>query len=196
MTQTTISDATRIFERTDRELWIVTAADGSRRGGLVATFVCLASLVEDLPRTLVALSKQHNTWQLIEASNSFGLHLISASQLDWVWRFGLQTGRDCDKLADVKVETRITGSPLLSDAIGWLDCRVETRMDTGDRTVFLAHVVAARVNRDEPPLTMKELLRIAPPQRLEQLKQFRDRDSKVDAQAILAWRKQHDERHA
>lgn len=182
------SAASQIFDKTDRELWIVTASDGSRRGGLVATFVCLASLVEELPRTLVALSKQHNTWRLIETSNAFGLHLISARQLDWVWQFGLQTGRDGDKLADLNVETSVTGAPLLSDAIGWLDCRVEARTDTGDRTVYLAEAVAASMRRDEPPLTMKELLRIAPRQRLEQLKQLRQRDSKVDAQAIHAWR--------
>jgi hypothetical protein len=38
---------------------------------------------------------------------------------------------------------------------------------------------------------MKELLSVAPPERLERLKQLRERDSRIDAQAILAWRAQH-----
>lgn len=187
--------ASKLFTLTDRELWIVTASDRPRRGGLVATFVCVASLVDELPRMLIALSKQHYTRELIEASNAFGLHLISAGQLDWVSRFGLQTGREADKLSGLAIETGITGAPLLRDAIGWLDCRVEDRMDTGDRTVYLAEVVDARVNHDEPPLTMNQLLRIAPPERLQELKQLRERDSQVDAQAILAWRKMRSERH-
>ncbi|HEV3339205.1 MAG TPA: flavin reductase family protein [Pirellulales bacterium] len=191
-----IAAASQLVGQTDRELWIVTAADGQRRGGLVATFVCLASLVEELPRVLIALAKQHHTQQLIEVSGVFGLHLIAARQLDWVWRFGLRSGRDFDKLAGLAHESGETGAPLLSDALGWLDCRVETRLDTGDRTVYLAEVVAARMNHDEPPLTMKELLKIVPPERLAQLKQLRERDSRIDAQAILAWRARQGQRDA
>jgi flavin reductase (DIM6/NTAB) family NADH-FMN oxidoreductase RutF len=183
-----LAAASQMVGLTDRELWIVTAANGQRRGGLVATFACVASLVEELPRVLIALATQHHTHQLIEASDAFGLHLIAARQLDWVWRFGLQSGRDVDKLAGLSQESGMTGAPLLSDAIGWLDCRVETRMGIGDRTVYLAEVVAARMNRSEPPLTAKELLKIAPPERLEQLKQLRERDSRIDSEAILAWR--------
>ena len=183
------SVASQVFGRLDRELWIVTAANGGRRGGMVATFVSHASLVDSLPRALIAVAKQHYTWQLIEASDAFGLHLISAGQLDWVWHFGLQSGCDVDKLSAFAVEVGHTGAPLLSDALGWLDCRVEARMDVGDRTVYLAEVVDARDNRDESPLTMKELLRVAPPERLNELKQLRERDSAIDAQAILDWRK-------
>jgi len=183
------SVASQVFGRLDRELWIVTAADGRRRGGMVATFVSHASLVDSLPRALIAVAKQHHTWQLIEASDAFGLHLISAGQVDWVWHFGLQSGCDVDKLSGFAVEEGQSGAPLLSDALGRLDCRVEARMDIGDRTVYLAEVVDARNNRDELPLTMKELLRTAPPERLDELKKLRDRDSAINAQAILAWRK-------
>ncbi|HVX10550.1 MAG TPA: flavin reductase family protein [Pirellulales bacterium] len=189
MTETELAAANDLFNLTDRELWIVTAAAGNRRGGLVATFACRASLVDWLPRVLVALAKHHHTWQLIEASGVFGLHLISAEQIDWVWHFGLQTGHETDKLADWSTETGRSGVPLLRDAIGWLDCRVESRMDSGDRTVYLAEVLAARQNRAEPALTVQELVRRAPPERLEQLQQQRARDSVVDAGAIEAWRR-------
>jgi hypothetical protein len=36
---------TTVFERIEREVWIVTAAHRGRRGGLVATFVNPASIV-------------------------------------------------------------------------------------------------------------------------------------------------------
>ncbi|HEV3022592.1 MAG TPA: flavin reductase family protein, partial [Pirellulales bacterium] len=106
--------AGELFARTDRELWLVTAQAGSRRGGLIATFVSHASLVPELPRVLIAVALQHHTWELIESSGAFGLHLIGEEQLDWVWRFGLQSGRDTDKLAGLTIETAATGSPLLS----------------------------------------------------------------------------------
>ncbi len=134
-----------LFAWLDRELWLVTASAGGRRGGLIATFVNEASIVADMPRMLVGLAKQHHTHELVEASGAFALHLLGEDQLDWVWRFGLQSGRSADKFAGLDVQTAATGSPLLKNAVGWLDCRVEERLDGGDRTVYLAEVVQSRV---------------------------------------------------
>jgi flavin reductase (DIM6/NTAB) family NADH-FMN oxidoreductase RutF len=179
-----------LFAQCDRELWLVTAAAGGRRGGLIATFVGQASLVPELPRVLVGLARQHYTWELVEGSGAFALHLLDEPHLDWVWRFGLRSGRDGDKLEGLAVGPGVTGSPLLADAPGWLDCRVEARLDTGDRTVYLAEVVDARLSRLGRPLTVKRLLELAPAERLRELKEQVARDSVVDAMAIRAWRQQ------
>jgi flavin reductase (DIM6/NTAB) family NADH-FMN oxidoreductase RutF len=184
------ADSAAVFAELDRELWLLTAAAGGRRGGLIATFVSQASLVPDLPRVLAGVAKQHHTRGLIEAGGAFGLHLLGEEHLDWVHRFGLRSGRDGDKLTGLAVETAVTGSPLLAEAPAWLDCRVEARLDTGDRTVYLAAVVASRLRRPGPPLTVKRLLQLAPADRLRELKEQMVRDSGIDAAAIRAWRQQ------
>jgi flavin reductase (DIM6/NTAB) family NADH-FMN oxidoreductase RutF len=160
----------------------------ARRSGLIATFVSEASIVTDLPRVLVGLGKHHHTRDLVESSGAFALHLLAERNLDWVWHFGLQSGRDTDKFAGLRVRQGPTGSPLLDDGIGWLDCRVETRMDTGDRTLYLAEVVQGQVTHFAPPLTQRRLLELAPPHCLIELKRLRHLDSYVDAGAIRAWR--------
>jgi flavin reductase (DIM6/NTAB) family NADH-FMN oxidoreductase RutF len=179
-----------LFAQLDRELWLLTAAAGGGRGGLIATFVSQASLVPELPRVLVGLAKQHHTWGLVEASAAFALHLLDEQHMEWVWRFGLRSGRDGDKLHGLAVQTGVSGSPVLAEAPGWLDCRVEARLDTGDRTVYLAEVVASRLDRPGRPLTVKRLLELAPAERLRELKEQVARDSAVDAAAIRAWREQ------
>jgi flavin reductase (DIM6/NTAB) family NADH-FMN oxidoreductase RutF len=179
-----------LFAWLDRELWLVTARAGDRRGGLIATFVSQATIVPELPRILIGLAKHHHTWDLIEASDAFALHLIGEEHLDLVWRFGLQSGHRCDKLDGLPTHTERTGSPILDDAIGWLDCRVESRMDTGDRTVYLAEVVESSVTHFGPPLTFQRLLHLAPSHHLAELKRQRYHDSHIDAQAIRAWRDQ------
>lgn len=180
--------AAELIALADRELWLITAAAGERRGGLIATFVSHASLVPELPRILVAVSKQHHTWQLIETSGAFAAHLLAEKNLELVWRFGLTSGRDVDKFAGLASETAASGAPVINQSLGWLDCRVETRLDTGDRTVYVAEVLAAKKLHDEPPLTAKRMLELAPPERLQQLRELRERDSAVDAAAIRAWR--------
>jgi flavin reductase (DIM6/NTAB) family NADH-FMN oxidoreductase RutF len=179
----------KIFERLDRELWIVTAHHGERRSGLIATYVSKVSLVPSLPRVTIALAKHHFTHELIDASGAFCMHLIGEEQLDWVWRFGIPSGRNVDKLHGLATSTGASGSPILSEAPAWLDCRVEARMDTGDRTVYLAEVLDARALRDTTPLTLNQLLALAPAEQLQEMKQDLERDIEVDRAAILEWRR-------
>jgi flavin reductase (DIM6/NTAB) family NADH-FMN oxidoreductase RutF len=180
--------AATLFAWMDREVWLVTARAGPRRGGLIATFVSQASIVPDLPRMLVGLARHHHTWELVEASNAFALHLLGEEQVELVWRFGLSSGRDRDKFAGLEAVPGATGSPVLGDTVGWLDCRVEARLDTGDRTVYLAEVVQGQVTHFGPPLTVKRLLAQAPPERLAELKRQIHHDSYRDAEAIRHWR--------
>jgi flavin reductase (DIM6/NTAB) family NADH-FMN oxidoreductase RutF len=171
-------DINDILRLIDREIWLVSAAHENRRGGLIATFVSQASIVPELPRMLVGIAKQHHTWSLIEASRAFTLHLLDESHVDWVWRFGLPSGHDIDKFA---------GLPELN-AVAWLSCRVETSLDTGDRTLYLAQVLDARLEKATAPLTMRRLVQLAAPERLRELRAGLERDAVVDAAAIRAWR--------
>jgi flavin reductase (DIM6/NTAB) family NADH-FMN oxidoreductase RutF len=179
---------TAVLGQLDRELWLVTAAAGDRHGGLIATFVSAASIVPQMPRMMVGIAKQHHTWELIEASHAFGLHLLSEEQVEWVWCFGLRSGRDTDKLAGLTTKIGTTGTPLLVDALAYLECRVETCLDTGDRTVYLAKVLDGGQATAKAPLTIHRLLQLAPPERMRELKEQLDRDAAVDAAAIHAWR--------
>jgi len=183
--------AASLFARTDCELWLLTAAFGARRGGLIATSVSQASIVPDLPRVIVGIAKQHYTHRLVEASGAFALHLLGEEHLDWVWRFGLRSGRDIDKLTGLSPTAGRTGSPILADALGWLECRVESRLDTGDRIVYLAEVVGSEARRDGSPLTAQHLIRLAPPERLRELKEQMAHDIPIDEAAIRAWRASH-----
>jgi flavin reductase (DIM6/NTAB) family NADH-FMN oxidoreductase RutF len=185
-----VTAASTLIAWLDRELWLVTAQAGSRRGGLIATFVNPASIVTDMPRMLVGLAQQHHTWELVEASGAFALHLLGEQHLEWIWRFGLQSGRDIDKFAGLAVTVATTGSPILDEAIGWLDCRIESRMHAGDRSIYLAEVVQGKVTNFAPPLTQKQLMRTGPPDRVAQMKRQLHNDSSADAEAIRQWRQQ------
>jgi flavin reductase (DIM6/NTAB) family NADH-FMN oxidoreductase RutF len=180
--------ASTLFAWLDREIWLLTAEAEAKRGGLIATFVAQASIVPDLPRMLVGLSRRHHTWELVERSNSFALHLIDEQHLDWIRRFGLESGRDKDKFDGLNVRRAGTGSPLLEDAIGWLDCRVENRMESGDRTIYLAEVVQGGVSNYAQPLTFRRVMQIAHPTLLAELKRQLHQDSERDAELIRQWR--------
>jgi flavin reductase (DIM6/NTAB) family NADH-FMN oxidoreductase RutF len=182
--------AAALFAWLDREVWLITACAGDRRGALIATFVSEASLVKEMPRFLVGIAQHHHTWSLIEESRAFAAHLLGQDNLDWVWRFGLRSGWEHDKFAGLTWETAATGSPIFAAAIGWMDCRVEAGFDTGDRTVYLGEVVEARIAHSGPPLRIKQVLESATPEQRAELKRLIEQDSRLDALAIEEWRRQ------
>jgi flavin reductase (DIM6/NTAB) family NADH-FMN oxidoreductase RutF len=189
-----VAQISKVQARLDPPLWLVTAAHGGRRGGFIATTVAQASIVSDMPRQLITVNKRHFTHGLIESSGALAMHLIDETQLDLVWRFGLQSGRDADKFAGLTFRTGETGSPLLPAALGWFDCRVEERMDSGDRTIYLVAVVDGRLERSDPPLTNRRFFEIAPPDKRTIMDQQYERDSRLDAEAIQQWRGERPEK--
>jgi flavin reductase (DIM6/NTAB) family NADH-FMN oxidoreductase RutF len=182
-----LTPVNQVFSLTDRELWLVSAVADGIRAGLIATFVNQASIVPDMPRVLVGLAQQHHTAQVVARSGRFLLHLLTEDQIDLVWRFGLHSGRAGDKWNGVACIETATG-PRLTGALAWVECRVEAALNSGDRTVYLAAVEAADVQRSGPPLTMRRLIELAPAERLREMKAGLERDAVIDAAAIAAWR--------
>lgn len=201
LSNTSRLDATRaraigqVFDLYDPPLWLVTANHAGRRGGLIATFAVRASIVTTLPRMVLGVAKQHHTWGLIEGSGGFALHLLYPHQLDLVWRFGLATGHQVDKFAGLTSAATPGGQPLIADALAWMDCHCESRMDSGDRTIYLAAVTDGGTHSDGAeavaPLTVRRLYAAAPPEQRARLDDLYARDGAVDASAIHAWRSLH-----
>ncbi len=183
-----IAAVAEVWKRVERELWVVTAAAGARRGGLVATFVSQAALTPELPRVLVGLAHQHFTRELIDQGAAFALHLFGEDQLEWVWRFGLETGRNTDKFAGLAVREGETGAPLLADAPAWLECRVEARWDIGGRVVYVGDIVGGGLRQARQFLTMSRMLELTPPDRLARLRELVRQDAALEEAAIRRWR--------
>ena len=181
---------TSLLDLVDPELWVVTAQADDRKSGLIAACVTSASIVPEMPRMVVGLSRQQCTQELVEASGHFALHLFGEQHIDWVWRFALQSGREQDKFAGLAWRTSAGGSPLLAKAIGWLDCRVEARLDIGDRTFYLAEVLDGACDSKQQPLTFRRLLELGPGDKLKALKDSREYDAELAVPLIQQWRRQ------
>lgn len=178
-----------VFRLADRPIWLVTAAAGQRRGGLVATFVEPASIDANDPRVVIGLAPNHFTAELVLAGSAFGLHLISIDHIALAWRFALASGRGGDKLAGCWWRPGASGAPLLAECLAWLDCRVIDRWDIGDRLFFLAEVLAGGRVAVGRPLTESDLLQAAAPEQHAALRAGREADLAVQRPLRQAWSK-------
>lgn len=119
----------------------ITAAAGGRESGQIAVSAHGASIVPDRPRILVQLYKRNLTHDLVRDSAAFALHLLRDDQLELAHALGFISGRSNDKLSGLAQHRGITGSPVLEDCVGHVECRVINAMDGGDMTCYLADVV-------------------------------------------------------
>ncbi|HEY5311669.1 MAG TPA: flavin reductase family protein, partial [Pirellulales bacterium] len=168
------------------------AAAGRRRGGLVATWVSQASLDAGRPVVLAAIAPTHFTAELILESGAFAAHVLARQHIDHVWRFGLSSGRDHDKLSGVATTTATGGSPILPDVLAWLDCRVIKHYDAGDRLLFWADVLSGGRAGDQTPLREHELLALASPEQKLRLKDNLLADIGLLRPLADAWRQRPD----
>jgi flavin reductase (DIM6/NTAB) family NADH-FMN oxidoreductase RutF len=172
----------------DREIWIVTAADDKRRGGLTATWVQWASIDRQRPLLLAAIAPNHCTAELIDASGSFAAHLLRSDQIGVAWNFGDGSSRDRDKLAGLAWQAGATGSPVLTDCLAWCDCRVFARYDAGDRWFLWADIVAAGQPSRGRSLREQEFINGCSPEQRAALLASRDADVMIQRPQHDAWR--------
>ena len=153
-------------------LWAPLAAVTSQWEEQVSAQICMAisnaSIVPQRPRVLVQIYKGNYSHHIIYGSGAFALNFLGRHQLDLLREFGFFSGRDKDKLAGIDYDTGVTGSPVLKDCWGYLECRVVNAMDGGDLTCFLAEVAEGNVLMDGDPLGAREARRMIPPDWNEQ----------------------------
>ncbi len=177
-----------VLQKVSREVWIVTAAHQSQRGGLTATWISQASLDPERPLLVAGLAVNHFTCELVIGSGRLTAHLLSDQQANLAWQFASSSGRDSDKFAGLRWSNSPLGTPRLDDCPAWLDCRVIEHHDTGDRRYFWAEIVDGQLQHDFRPLTDHQLFASGTPAQLQAAKLGLQLDLEIQRPLAQAWR--------
>jgi len=182
---------TDLLHLAQRPVWIVTASNGARRGGLVATFVLQSSIDPERPVLVIGLAPNHFTTGLVRDSGRVGLHLVTRQQIDHVWRFAVGSGRDRDKLEGLELLPSELGVPLLADGLAWFECRVIHEYESGDRIFFWTDVVRGGKQSAGSPLLEREVFELATPDQMRALNADLLADIALQRPLVDAWRHTH-----
>ena len=151
----------------------VTVASGERKNAFIASSVTCASFAPPNPmRLTVQMMKLNYSYELVQESRAFAVHLISKDELDLVRWLATASGRGRDKLGPLPHSIGVTGSPLLESAVAYMECRVVNHMDAGDREVFLGEVVAGHRLKQADLLTYSHFLSSASPELMEEYRAY------------------------
>jgi flavin reductase (DIM6/NTAB) family NADH-FMN oxidoreductase RutF len=152
----------------------VTTIDDAVPNGLISLSAGSASIVPELPRATVSLTKYNKTHDMLVHSGVFVMHMLSAgadeidASMDILMTLGGSSGRDGDKIGKLRMRPGVTGAPILLDAHSYVECRITGSLDNDENTIFVGDVVAAEVFSSEQRLRIGEAWGKLPHEWIEQ----------------------------
>lgn len=128
----------------------IKAADDTRLHGM--TVSAFASVSPSPPLIMVCLDHSTSSYPLMErAGTVFAVNILPRDKMDLSNRFAWV--KDEDRFAEGDWKTAVTGAPVLTDALAWLDCTIYARFAAGTHTIYIGEVQASSVPRpDDEPL--------------------------------------------
>jgi flavin reductase (DIM6/NTAB) family NADH-FMN oxidoreductase RutF len=128
---------------------VLTVDVAGERLGLTVGAVVGLSL--EPPLVGVAVSRQAAMHELLREAGGFALSLLAGDQADIAQHFA----RGVPPFAHwhgIATRAGAEGAPLIDDALGWFECRLEAEHDAGDHTLFVGEVLGTERGRAAPPL--------------------------------------------
>jgi len=135
-------------------LYAVTCAHERDANAFTANWLSQVSF--EPPMVAVSVENDSASLPLILASGLFAVNVFAAGDRELAGALGKARARAGDKLATVAHGLSANGLPIVSAALGYVDCRVTGSLVTGDSTVVVGEVIGAGVLRDGEPLTMRD----------------------------------------
>lgn len=124
-------------------VYVVGVAHGGRANGFTAAWLTQVSF--DPLLVALSINPGHASHPLLTAERAFAVSVIGRGRLDLALHFGTRSGRETDKLRDVRWQSSPLGLPILSEAAAWLDCRVTDTLPAGDHELVVARVVGGGI---------------------------------------------------
>jgi flavin reductase (DIM6/NTAB) family NADH-FMN oxidoreductase RutF len=127
---------------------IVTIKTGDKTHGL--TVSAFASVSADPPMIMVIIENRHSAYSMLQEPDAvFAVNILGEEQFELSNRFAWV--KDEDRFAMGSWSTAITGAPILTDALAWLDCTIHARYPAGSHTIYVGSVEASAVPKEEAP---------------------------------------------
>lgn len=131
-------------------LFVVTARSGEAETGMLGSWVQQCSF--DPPQLTVALRRDRDVNAWLTPGTAFTVNILDDGQTDMVAHFGRGFALGEPAFTGLEVERPGGAPPVLSEALAYLECRVEGRFPAGDHELLVGRVVAGRVLGDGKPM--------------------------------------------
>ncbi|MDJ0800507.1 MAG: diflavin flavoprotein [Calothrix sp. MO_167.B12] len=142
------ADLDKALGRISGGLYIITAKKGDVKSAMLASWVNQASFK---PLGIsIAVAKDRAIESLMQVGDKFVLNVLEEGNYQGLMKHFLKRfAPGADRFANVRTQEAENGSPILTDALAYVECEVASRMDTGDHWVVYSTVYAGKVSKPD-----------------------------------------------
>jgi flavin reductase (DIM6/NTAB) family NADH-FMN oxidoreductase RutF len=142
------TDLDKAIGRLSGGLYIITAKKGDLTGAMLASWVAQASFAP--PGFTVAVAKDRAIESLMQVGDSFVLNVLEEGNYQTLMKHFLKRfPPGADRFAGVETQMADNGSPILGDALAYLECEVVSRLECSDHWIVYSKVSSGRVAKLE-----------------------------------------------
>jgi flavorubredoxin/flavin reductase (DIM6/NTAB) family NADH-FMN oxidoreductase RutF len=142
------ADLDKALGRITGGLYIITAKKGDVKSAMLASWVSQASFK---PLGLsIAVAKDRAIESLMQVGDRFVLNVLEEGNYQLLMKHFLKRfAPGADRFEGVKTQPAENGSPILTDALAYIECEVNSRMEVNDHWIVYCSVDAGRVSKPE-----------------------------------------------
>jgi len=142
------SDLDKAMGRLSGGLYIISARKGDLKSAMLASWVAQASF--DPPGISIAVAKDRAIEALMQVGDCFVLNILEEGNYQHLMKHFLKRFKPgADRFEGVNTQTAENGSPILTDALAYLECEVVRRMECSDHWIVYSKVTNGRVSKPE-----------------------------------------------
>ena len=142
------ADLQKALGRISSGLYIITATKGDVQSAMLASWITQASF-EPLGFT-VAVAKDRAIESLMQVGDTFVLNILEeGNHLPLMKHFLKRFPPGADRFAGVRTRPAENKSPILADALAYLECEVSSRMELSDHWLVYCTVDNGKVSKEE-----------------------------------------------
>ncbi|MEQ8469017.1 flavin reductase family protein [Coleofasciculus sp. E1-EBD-02] len=135
-------------------LYICGVKDDDNLNGFTVSWLMQSSF--EPPLVVNCIKRETGSHEMLKKNGVFSISFLENGQKDMAAKFFKPQSRVGNKFADVEFyEGEATGCPIISDSLGYIECKVVDSVEKGDHSVYVGEVIAAGIHRAGEPLLLE-----------------------------------------
>jgi flavin reductase (DIM6/NTAB) family NADH-FMN oxidoreductase RutF len=132
-------DLEKIFSKFKSGVYVLTTLVDDVKYGWTISWVSKVSVKPSI--VMISVGKNRKNHEILMDSEVFALNVIGSEEIELARHFGLSNGENLKNFNGIDFISLNTGSPILKQTVGALDCKIIKTVDMGDHVVFFGEVL-------------------------------------------------------
>jgi len=140
-----MKDIEKVFSKFKSGVYVVTTLIDDVKYGWTVSWASKISFKP--PLVMISIGKNRKDHEKFKEAEVFAINVLGENHIEVGRHFGLSSGENINNFKEIDCIEMETGSPILKESVGSLDCKIVKTVDAGDHVIFIGEVLDA-INRE------------------------------------------------